>query len=151
MKRRTPLRRTTRLVARTPIKRGNTKLGIRRPKTWTAQEKKDRKLVDVRSGEWCELRIPGVCLGLATNKQHRLAEAHGGPTVPSNLLDVCGMGNVTGCHGYIHQNPIVAVKNGWTVKSGGDFRSTPVLMFDGRVLLDDNGGRLDPPQHKEAS
>lgn len=117
-----------------------------KPKRLTPEEKTQRDLTGKRSGGWCELRIDGVCQGPATNKQHRLAEGQGGPTVASNLIDICGMGNVSGCHGFVHQNPNVAVANGWTVKRRQDWRVIPVLLFDGLVLLDDHGHRHDPPQ-----
>lgn len=141
---RTPLTRRTGLVARSPLKRGNTKLGIRRP-TLTSADRAARDVVGERSGGWCELRIDGVCLGRATNYQHRRATAHGGPTTVSNGLDVCGMGNVSGCHGFIHQHPTLAVDNGWTVKSGKPWRSRAVVLWHGFFVLGDDGLFYDPP------
>lgn len=127
---RTPLQRKTRLVAKRP--------------TLTPEERDGRKLVSRRSGGWCELRIEGVCLGRATNYQHRRAEGQGGPTTASNGLDVCGMGNATGCHGFLHQNPNLAEDNGWTVKSWDDWRATKVVLWNGDTWLDDEGG-FEPP------
>ena len=107
----------------------------KRPKV-TPEEKHARDTVRARSGGVCE-----ICdAARATNFQHRLAKAHGGPWEVANGLAVCGMGNVSGCHGRIHQNPIEAEANGWTVLSGHDFRSIPVLhAVHGRVLLGDDG------------
>jgi hypothetical protein len=35
---------------------------------------------------------------------------------PENLLHVCGMGNVNGCHGRIHQHPNEAYAAGWLTR-----------------------------------
>jgi hypothetical protein len=131
-------------VKRTGIKRGG-KRPAYRPAPLTPEEEAARDLVRRRSGGWCELRIDGVCQGAATNYQHRRATAHGGPTTASNGIDVCGMGNVSGCHGYLHQNPTEAVAKGWTVKSGQSWQKRAVLLFDGFVILGDDGQRYDPP------
>jgi hypothetical protein len=79
----------------------------------------------------------------ATNYQHRKGKAHCSAYelwAPSNGLDVCGHGNASGCHGLIHTNPRAAKRNGWTVPSWGDPRTTPVFVRSERVLLDDEGG-----------
>lgn len=102
----------------------------------TKAEKEARRLVRERSGGICE-----VCGARpATNFQHRKAKSHGGPWSASNGLDVCGMGNASGCHGYIHQNPNTACENGWTVKSWDDEAVKPVKTSHGLVLLDAEGG-----------
>lgn len=101
------------------------------------QEQDARRLVRERSGGICE-----VCgCQRATNFQHRRAKSHAGPWTASNGLDVCGMGNTSGCHGYIHQHPTEACVEGWTVKSWDDETVIPVrhAVF-GLVLLDDEGG-----------
>lgn len=107
-------------------------------------ERECRDIVHQRSGGDCEIRIAGVCLGRATNFQHRLAKKHGGRFLPSNGLDVCGHGNLSGCHGYIHQNPKLAVERGWTVPSWGDPATTPAEVWmwghmQAAALLDDAG------------
>lgn len=101
----------------------------------TKAEKEARRLVRERSGGQCEL-----CGQQATNFQHRRARAHGGPWSASNGLDVCGMGNASGCHGHIHQQPRLACVMGWTVKSWDDETVIPVHTVHGYVLLDDEGG-----------
>jgi len=98
-------------------------------------EKEARRLVRERSGGICE-----ICgAQQATNFQHRKARAHAGIWSASNGLDVCGMGNAFGCHGYIHQNPDAACENGWSVKSWDDETTIPVRTVHGLVLLDDEG------------
>ena len=64
-----------------------------------------KKVVKWRSGGNCEARIVGVCLGRATNVHHRAGRGFDGCHDPALLLHVCGHGNVSGCHGYIEQNP----------------------------------------------
>lgn len=111
-------------------------------------EKIARRLVAARGSggddyRRCEIRILGVCLGRATNFQHRKNRGQGGAWAPSNGIDVCGSGT-TGCHGYIHANPAEAVENGWTVPSWADPVATPALLHTVHyghdyVLLDDEG------------
>lgn len=63
---------------------------------------------------WCELAIPGVCQGRATNRHHKLLRKHGGGDERSNCLDLCGTGT-TGCHGYAHANPAESYRRGWLI------------------------------------
>jgi hypothetical protein len=103
-------------------------------------EAKCREKVEERSGGDCEVRIPGVCQGRGTNMQHRRAQGQQGPWTPSNVIHVCGMGNAFGCHGHIHQHPNEATAEGWTVKSWDHWDTTPVKLWHGYVLLDEDGG-----------
>lgn len=106
------------------------------------EEKEARRLVRERSGGVCE-----ICgEQKATNFQHRKPKAHAGAWSASNGLDVCGMGNAFGCHGYLHQNPDMACENGWSVKSWDDESQVPVLTVQGWVFLGDEGQYLDEPQ-----
>lgn len=107
-------------------------------------EKRAKKAVHRRSGGHCEIRTPW-CLGPATNFSHRRADGQGGLWTASNGLDSCGWGNATGCHGYCHQHPEEARKNGWFISA---FLSTPTTevetLIHSRyghtwVLLDDEG------------
>lgn len=93
----------------------------------TAEERQARKLVRGRSEGTCEVcgRAP------ATNFQHRQGKAHQGAWSAENGLDVCGMGNVSGCHGAIHQNPAIAYERGWSVRSTSDPATTPVWLASG--------------------
>lgn len=76
----------------------------------------------------------------ATNFQHRKNRSQGGEWSASNGLDVCGQGNATGCHGFIHQNPNHADALGYYVRRGEDPATTPVKLFaHGWALLDDDG------------
>lgn len=104
-------------------------------------EKRSRALVRERSGGDCEIRIPGRCLGRATNYQHRKNKSQCSKSerwTPSNGLDVCGSGT-TGCHGFIHDYPGISTDEGWTVRSWQDFRIKPVKLWHGLVVLDDLG------------
>lgn len=160
LKRRTPLHTNTPLVRAGRIARSR---GIHyRPAPKTADELYARMAVTARSGGRCEMRIPGVCLGRATNWCHRIAEGQGGPWLASNGIAGCGSGNATGCHGWTHQHPDLAKANGWIVPPtyrlvegrrvlvpAAEF---PMLLWDGRrVLLDDDGRYLDLPGDVEAA
>lgn len=98
-------------------------LSSARPKV-SKEERRARKAVRARSGSTCEVcgRAP------MTEFQHRKAAVHGGPWCPSNGLAVCGHGNVSGCHGRIHQFPTVAYERGWSVRSGHDPERQPVWL-----------------------
>jgi len=94
-----------------------------------------RRAVEMRSGGVCE----GCGMRPATEKHHRLFRSRGGPHTISNLLDLCGWGNHTGCHGVAHTR--VGEERGWSIRSGGDPLLVPVehALF-GLVLLTAEGG-----------
>ena len=77
-----------------------------------------KERVRQRSRGLCEARVPGICLGRATNYHHRLPEGQGGVWAPVNLMHVCGSGT-TGCHGWIEHNRGEARRLGWLVPMGG--------------------------------
>jgi len=95
----------------------------------------------------CEAQIPGFCIGGQTEYQHRKARAHcirAELWAPSNGLRVCGHGNANGgCHGYMHNEPLNAYANGWSVKSSNDPILMPVMAYlhsKQPVMLDNFGG-----------
>lgn len=114
-------------------------------------EKQARAIVYERSNGICEVMVPGVCRGRATNYQHRKNRSQcsrGERWMPENGLHVCGTGT-TGCHGWIHANPEKSYANGWMVKAALDPRQVPVryrgqakpqmLESDGTVRPATNG------------
>jgi hypothetical protein len=76
--------------------------------------KKSIPVVRERSGDLCEVRLPG-CFRVAANFHHRLERSQGGKSTPQNLIHVC-----TGCHGKIHANPACSYAQGWLIHMGGD-------------------------------
>lgn len=103
----------------------------------TPEERRARKVVRARSQGTCEVcgRAP------ATNFQHRQGKAQMGAWTAENGLDVCGMGNVSGCHGAIHQSPALAYERGWSVRSTHDPAAQPVwLAGRGWSYLTADGG-----------
>jgi len=97
----TPLERTSRLRSSGPIK-------AKRP-SQCPEERVAKGFTRGRSQGWCEMRVPGVCLGRAREFSHRWAEGQGGPWCASNGLASCGL---AGCHGWLHRNPIEAKRLG---------------------------------------
>lgn len=102
---------------------------------------------DFWTRELVRLRFFGRCCRCGNDGwtiQHRQPRGLGGtkdPATnhPSNLLWVCGDG-IQGCHGYMESHRTEAYEHGWLVRHGADPRTTPVLLWDGRmVLLDDEG------------
>ena len=114
--------------------------------TVTATERAARDLVRARSGGWCEVRLPGVCLGRAANMHHRKNRSQGGKWAASNLLDLCGSGT-TGCHGVLTDPQGRRAEyeaTGWIVPSYADPAEVPVLIHNATtghdwVLLNDKG------------
>lgn len=57
----------------------------------------------------------------------------------ANLLLLCGSGT-TGCHGWVHQWPDLAMERGWLVSRWGGPAELPVrLALHGWVRLSDDG------------
>lgn len=118
-----------------------------------------QRAVRRRSGGECEVRSPWH-LGKATNLSHRRHQGQGGEWSPVNILDSCGHGNATGCHGYIHQHPEEAREKGWIVSAfGADPAAVEVFMWhderlDWWLLLPDGTAELAPfpkgdPRHPD--
>lgn len=77
--------------------------------------------VKARSGGRCEAQTPW-CEGQATQVHHISGRVGEGCHDDVNLLDVCGQGNVTGCHGYLHQHAEEAYEKGWLKHRNGQVR-----------------------------
>lgn len=75
-----------------------------------------REAVYARSRGVCEAGSP-ACEGEAREIHHIDRNRHN--NVPSNLLHVCGLGNTSGCHGWIHGNPAAAKERGWLSSRNG--------------------------------
>jgi hypothetical protein len=88
-----------------------------------ADMRRSRPIVEERSEGNCEVRIAGVCLGRACNMHHRQREGVG-PSLPFNLLHLCGSGT-TGCHGWIEHNRDEAKLRGWIVPTWEDPELVP--------------------------
>lgn len=79
----------------------------------------------------------------ATEKHHRLHRSHGGKDSPENILDLCGRGNTSGCHGDAHTASDRYVI-GVSIRSGKgpehEPRNRPVLYRGRWVFLTADGG-----------
>jgi hypothetical protein len=146
LQRRTGLKTNTPLRASKPMRRdaavpGKSPVNPVKPKSRKREpgEVRARAVVRARSGGMCEIAIPGVCLGRATNYSHRVNASQGGEYAAASALDACGSG-VTGCHGWLHANPAGAYANGWLVKSWDDPLARPVVRRGQWVVLDNEGG-----------
>ena len=75
----------------------------RRSEPWTSEGDyaNARDIVWRRSRGLCEARTPD-CFGRASQVHHTAGRGFAGCHHPDLLLAVCGNGNTTGCHGYIH-------------------------------------------------
>jgi hypothetical protein len=101
-------------------------------------------IVRARSEGWCEIQLPGVCVGRASQKQHRITQKsggrHGAAAVrsdrASNLLDSCWA-----CHGLVTERPERACTYGWSLEEWQEPTQEHVLYrSERRVYLDDAGG-----------
>ena len=88
----------------------------------------------LRAGNWP---------GMSHHHRKRRSQTYGDPErhSPSNVIDVCGTDNSTGCHGWIHQHPEQARALGYLLKSYDPEPSTvPVYSVRrGWILLDADG------------
>lgn len=115
-----------------------------------------RKLVKLRSGGLCEIRMVG-CFGDGTDWHHRKLRSQGGPWHVQNGLQACRFchGCVTNTNGRRREYE----ENGWLVPRHGDFATTEVLLWhNGRqdwfLLLSDGSAVLAPfpeerPEHPD--
>ena len=112
--RRTPMKRTgikrgTSQLKRTPFVRSVTPPPVGgRP----AGKANRRARPDEPLASWCEVRIPGLCVGRATDRHHRLPRSAGGSDEASNTADSCNPCHIQGIHG----NPEWAYANGWLIR-----------------------------------
>lgn len=95
-----------------------------RKKQSLSDMRKARPIVKDRSRGVCEVRIPGVCEGRGTNMHHRQRDGVG-PSLPFNLIHLCGQGNYSGCHGWISTHHDEAVLKGWIVPTWDDPAEVP--------------------------
>jgi hypothetical protein len=116
-----------------------------RPPGEAKAEESARDLVYQRSHGVCEIQLPGVCLGRATNWHHRQGRGQGGEWRASNGLHVCGSGT-TGCHGAVtntNGRRAEYVRNGWIVGRNQDPAKVSAVVWPvGRVFLLDTGSYL---------
>lgn len=63
----------------------------------------NRAAVERRSGGMCEARTP-KCEGRAKQIHHKSGKGFEGCHEVPLLLHVCGLGNASGCHGWIHDD-----------------------------------------------
>ncbi len=94
-------------------------------------EQKCRITVRDRSGGLCE-----ICyLAEAIHMHHRKNRSQGGTWTAENIMHVC-----LECHNRVGAHPAESYRCGWSVRSGHDPLTTPVLRRREWVLLDDQGG-----------
>lgn len=99
-----------------------------------------RAQLAVRSGGWCEARLPG-CTGRATDAAHRISRKMGGRPLGddarlSNMLHLC-----RACHSWCHARPAEAKDFGLMLDEHQDPSLEPMAYLGaGWVHLDDDGG-----------
>ena len=97
-----------------------------------------REKVDARDRHRC------VRCGMPAQDKHhrrRRRENHDGKAhSPSNLITLCGRGNTSGCHGWVHQHPVEARALGYTLRPDQDPDVESMqYVRKGRVRLDSQG------------
>lgn len=86
-----------------------------------------RRALTARSGGYCE----GCGRELAAEKHHRQYRSRGGSNLVENGLDLCGLGNTSGCHGVAHSKE--GERRGWNIRSGFDPAKVPALITVGGI------------------
>lgn len=102
----------------------------------------------------CTARDAGLCVRCgspATNLHHREGRGMGGRqgadrervNGPAWLLWLCGMGNTSGCHGWVDQDRATAEAQGYVLRRGHalDAEQVPVLTARGWERFADDGTR----------
>jgi hypothetical protein len=79
--------------------------------------------------------------GLRLEVHHRLPLGRGGNDDIRNLVTTCGLGNAAGCHRLMDLERPEAVRRGFVIPTGGDPATTPLLLWDGRLVLLDGHGQ----------
>jgi hypothetical protein len=101
-----------------PLERTEMKSTVsKKTKAFRAEMEGVRPLVEERSHGMCEIRLPQVCQGRATNIHHRLPRGAGGTNSKANLLHLCGSGT-TGCHGWVESHRKEAYELGLLLRRG---------------------------------
>lgn len=97
-----------------------------------------RDVVAHRSGLLCE----GCGAQSPLQLHHRKYRSRGGPDTASNALALCGLGNISGCHGTAHGG-YVGESIGWAVRSGHDPLLVPVFRRTDSTWwrFDNDGGK----------
>jgi hypothetical protein len=99
-----------------------------------------RQMVAERARHRCERC--GIIMGRPPHIHHRQPRKMGGSSRPSinypgNLLHLCPF-----CHVQVEGNRTPAILSGWLVTEPRIPADTPVKLWDGWFLLDDNGARI---------
>lgn len=110
------------------------------PEVRDAVRARSRGLCEVAVIEACRRRGRRLDTADGGNQHHRLPGRMGGSKragvhSAANLLDVCGHGNTTGCHGHIERHRGQALANGWLLREGQDPAAVPVTLWNGRRVL----------------
>jgi hypothetical protein len=114
-----------------------------------------RKLVYKRDA-WCCVRCGLFVMGEPHNVHHRIRRSQLGPDSPENLILLCGSGNTTGCHGWVHGHVKDAQEHGWLLESGSDPAAKGVAYatedggFAVWYLLPDGDRHSEPPSEVAA-
>lgn len=85
------------------------------------------------------------------NIHHRQYRSGGQDDTAPNLITLCGMGNTSGCHGWVHGHKHAAIERGWAISrhSSADPAALPVwhyrrgwvlLTADWRIINDTTSG-----------
>lgn len=110
MKRHSPLRRSTPLIAVS-----------KRQRRFNAEFERAKSPVMLRSRGACEARTP-MCTGAGEHVHHISGRLGPAANDPDNLLHVC-----FACHRYLHAHPLEAYHAGWLVKRNTIVSSLPSL------------------------
>jgi hypothetical protein len=107
-----------------------------------------RRAIYARAGERCEVGATAECRArggwfdavTGRSLHHRRPRRMGGTRAvdvhdPANLLAVCGVGSLGGCHAHIERNRLEALRNGWLLNSGADPGARACTIRDGAVVL----------------
>lgn len=106
---------------------------------------KPTRAESINAYELVNLRAKGVCEGCgvlpALEVHHRKFRGRGGRDEVVNLIALCGLGNMSGCHGIAHSGTR-GTELGWAVSASAD-PGEVLVIYRGRLSKLHPDGRVE--------
>lgn len=91
----------------------------------SAKKRRERRAFDKVVAfvtNWCQVRVPGICVTKPTDRHHRVLKSQGGKDTEENIVWCCRP-----CHNFLHDNRQWATEKGF-IESNPAKIATAALM-----------------------